>query len=529
MSISLITNFKINSDKPIDTRLVATGPDGLNNMEYKYAGLTVYRTDTQLQYVWDGSTWEISSNGIYGGSGSLIGDTHIDGGFIGTNSTDETYKFILSASSSNEVFNYVSNFSRNSIGDVRYRNSFLIGTFSGPYIEFNPGDDPLLPTFRGGLAIGTGLIDTYERFKIDSNGVIRFKPTPSLTASLNISNSSESVNFGYNWVGVKDYQSIGSSFIRFTNQVLSINHIATNSNSFTHSVIFYNTDHEFTMDVNGVVRTMGVVLGPYDTFMSVANQGIGIGITKGLEEFSIFNNNNTRSFVISDKSILIGSSDYTIQTDLGSTFSVLGNFQTKNKTNLWDNSFNVDSNGPTSQSDNYWHRLPLVGDSYNDSSETGGVRVFINTTETSQDTQFMFITNGYTSKDAISSWTSTKKPYDRIFYFHNESGGYHITHELTWYLSNDDGVNWKKIGISETGNLDNYNNESGATSSYAMRYYSNSAIVPANMDFKVKFRFRNDFTPDFAFGTVSAPSVIFSVLRSGVWRTEYSNELISNV
>lgn len=529
MSISLITNFKINSDKPIDTRLVATGPDGLNNMEYKYAGLTVYRTDTELQYVWDGSNWEVSSNGIYGGSGSLVGDTYVDGGFIGTNSTDETYKLILSASSSNEVFNLVNNFSRNVIGDVQYRESLLFGTYSGPYIEFNPGDNPLSPTFRGGISIGTGFVDTYERFRIQSNGVIRFKPSPSITSSLNISNGSGVINFGYNWMGDKDVQSIGSSFLKFDNQILSINHTATNSNTFTHSVVFYNTDHAFTMDVNGVVRTMGIVLGNNDSFVSVANQGVGIGIQKGIEEFSIFNNNNTRAFVINDRTVSIGANGYSIETNSGSTFSILGNFETKNKTSLWDNSFNVDSSGPTSQSDNYWHRLESVNDSFNDLSVSGGVRVFKNTTDNSQDTQFMFMTDGYTTRDTISSWVSARKPYDRIFYFHNESGGYHITHELSWYLSNDNGLNWKKIGISETGNLNNYNNESGATSSYAVRYYSNSVLVPANIDFKIKFAFKNAFTPDFSFGTMSAPYIVFSVLRSGIWRTEYSNELVSNV
>jgi hypothetical protein len=412
---------------------------------------------------------------------------------------------------------------------VQYKNSLLFGTSSSAYITFNPGENPLSPIIRGGISLGTGYINSYERMKIDGDGVIRFKPTPSLTASLNINNSGTDVTFGYNWYGGKDLESIGSSFLKFSDQILSINHTSTFSNTFTHSVIFYNTDHEFTLDVNGTIRSNGINLGPYNTPVFISNQGIGIGITKDLEELSLFNNSNTRAFVINNNSVMIGATGYTIQVEQGSTFSVLGNFETKNKTSLWDNSFNVDSSGPTSQSDNYWFRLETVNDSFNDLSETGGVRVFKNTMDTSQDTQFMFITNGYTSKDTTSSWVSTKKPYDRIFYFHNGSGGYHITHELSWYLSNDSGFNWKKIGVSETGNLDNFNNEIGATASYAVRYYSNSALVPANMDIKIKFTFRNDFTPDAAFGTVSAPYVVFSVLRSGMWRTEYSNESISNV
>jgi hypothetical protein len=498
-------------------------------MEYKYDGLTVYRTDTELHYVWDGTSWEIASNGIYGGSGSLVGDTFIEEGFIGSNPNDETYKLILSASSSTENFNYVSNFSRNGTGDVQFKNSLLFGTFSGPYINFSPDYDSILGFYRGGLSLGTGYIDTHERLKIESNGVIRFKPFAPITASINIYETDGHLTLGYNWYGFRDVDTIGSSFLKFEEQVLSINHTSTFSSTYTHSVIFYNSDNEYTIDVNGNMRASGILLGNTNAYHTLSNQGIGFGIQKDTEEFSIFNNNNTKSIILSNNQISLGFNNYTIQVTQSTTFSVHGSFETHFKTKLWDNSFNVDRAGATGVSDNYWSKLEDPENSFNDTSESTGVRVFLNSSFDTQDSEFMFITNGYTAKNTVSSWVSNKRPYDRIFYFYNNSYGYHITHELSWYLSNNGGDNWKKIGIVETGNQDSYNQEFGATVSYASRYYSNSVLVPSDMDLKIRFRFRNSFTPDVSFGTSSAPSVIFAVLRSGKWRTDISSDSISNI
>jgi hypothetical protein len=55
-----------------------------NNIQYKYTGLRVYQTDTLQSYVWTGLTWSIDGNGIYGGSGSLVGNTNVFLGNIGS-------------------------------------------------------------------------------------------------------------------------------------------------------------------------------------------------------------------------------------------------------------------------------------------------------------------------------------------------------------------------------------------------------------------------------------------------------------
>ena len=82
MSIPVITNFSINDTVPFDTRLVATSSASMDNMLYKYAGLTTYRSDLGLNYTYNGSTWVVSSNGIYGGGGNLSGDTTVNFGTV---------------------------------------------------------------------------------------------------------------------------------------------------------------------------------------------------------------------------------------------------------------------------------------------------------------------------------------------------------------------------------------------------------------------------------------------------------------
>ena len=299
MSISLITNFKVNSNTPIDTRLVATGPDGLTNMEYKYEGLTVYRTDTGYSYIWDGTTWNLISNGIYGGSGSIVGDTVIDQGFVGTTIGDTSNELILSASASEEIINFSSKFIRNDSDDVEFKHSLSFGTASGPYITFNPAKLETTLT-RGGISIGTGDDVDYivsERIRIENHGLIRLKPTNTLTASLNVYYVDDSITFGYNWNSVKENSEIGSSFLKFSNQILSINHIGTNSNISTHSVIFYNSDNLYAMEVNGNMTTKNIILGDGNGNYSVNYGGLGFGLDKTNEEVSLFNNGSIKSII----------------------------------------------------------------------------------------------------------------------------------------------------------------------------------------------------------------------------------------
>ena len=44
--ISIITNFDVNQNIPIDSRLVATSSSERDAINYKYDGMKVYQTDT---------------------------------------------------------------------------------------------------------------------------------------------------------------------------------------------------------------------------------------------------------------------------------------------------------------------------------------------------------------------------------------------------------------------------------------------------------------------------------------------------
>jgi len=533
MSISLITNFKVNSNNPIDTRLVATGADGLTNMEYKYEGLTVYRTDTGYSYIWNGTSWNLVSDGIYGGSGSLVGDTTIDEGYVGDNVADFSNSLILSASASTELVNLSSNFRRNDSSDIEFRHSLLFGTTSGPYISFNPRSEYLLR--RGGVSIGTGDDVNYavtERFKIYNNGLIKFQPTGVLTASLNIFNQDDELIFGYNWYGVKEDNNYGSSFIKFSNDKLSINHLTNVGTVATHSVIFNPPSELYTVNVNGNLNTSGdIYLGDGQSFRHISFGQVGLGIDKNNEEVSLFNNTLTKAIFVKDRLVSLGAQNYNVGVTFGATFSVGGSLNAQYKTSIWDNTFNVDriDTGDTSLLDNYWVRNTNTTFTFNDDGATNSVNVILNSGTFSQDAQFIFNPISYSSKDSRSTWTNTKKPYDRFFYFYTPQSNYKLIHQIEWYLSNDDQLNWKQIGHLDTGNQDNYNQESGGTSSYATRYYSQSVMVPAEMDFKVKFSFPFDYTPDTTPAISSLQSVIFTVFRSGKWRTSNSDTSISNL
>jgi len=533
MSISLITNFKINSDNPIDTRMVATGPDGLTNMEYKYEGLTVYRTDTGYNYIWDGASWKLVSNGIYGGSGSLVGDTSIDTGSVGPNISDQTKSLIISASDSNEIFNLSSYFERNESTDVEFRHTLSFGTISGPYISFNPKSEYLLK--RGGVSIATGDSVNYivtERMKIYNDGLIRFTPNGTYTFSLNIFHNNNEMIIGRNWHSSKDDVNFGSSFLSFNDQILTINHSLASSTSYTHSLSLNHPSQPYSVEVNGgLSTTQDILLGNGQAPSQISFGGVGMIIDKSSEEVSLFNNTNIKGISLKDKLVSIGTNNYEVSITSSSTFSVFGHLSARYTTNIWDNAFNVDrvNTEDTSLLDNYWIRSSNSILSNNDQGSTNSVNVILNTGSFSQDMQLIFNPISYVSKDSRSTWINAKKPYDRFFYFYTPPSEYSLIHNIRWYLSNDDQLNWKQIGHLETGNQNNYNTESGATSSYANRYYSQSVLVPANMDFRITISFPFDFVSNTIIATYSLPSVIFTSLRSGNWRTVYSDPNITNI
>lgn len=170
MPTSLVTNFDINLNQPIDSRIVVTNSSSRDAINYKYDGLTVFQTDTRQSWTWNNSsaTWSynVAGNGIYGGSGSLIGNTYINIDTVGS-SVGNTSKILgyYSAAGSNTV--YLNNYLRRTAADSTYQSlafrlQLLADSTPSSYIEFNPDY-----TNSGAFAIGSG---ASENFRINSNG-----------------------------------------------------------------------------------------------------------------------------------------------------------------------------------------------------------------------------------------------------------------------------------------------------------------------------------------------------------------------
>jgi hypothetical protein len=134
--ISLITNFNINAFAPIDSRIVATNSTMRDNIQYKYEGLKVYDLSDKKTYNWTGVTWSIDGgNGIYGGSGSLVGDTVVDMGTISLSPGSKSHEFWFGSSTSTTQMSFRNYFQNNS-GNFEWRNEFFTETTLGSYQHF---------------------------------------------------------------------------------------------------------------------------------------------------------------------------------------------------------------------------------------------------------------------------------------------------------------------------------------------------------------------------------------------------------
>jgi len=266
MPIPVITNFTINKTVPFDTRLVATSSEALTNMLYKYEGLTTYRTDTKLNYTYNGSTWAVSSNGIYGGSGNLgTSSTTINFGTFSTTVLNSVSKKLTFKSYTDDsglyslrLENYFERHG-NGYSGVSYKSQFIFsenddqGLYYGSYIMHNPIE--LFNSGKGGISFGViqGVLGgqdnielpSYERMRIDGNGIIRFKP------NLIVNDSTKSLNIGvdftdtrpfigFNWNGIAPDSGSIASYVQFDNSVVSIHHFSgAPAASGTHSAIFF--------------------------------------------------------------------------------------------------------------------------------------------------------------------------------------------------------------------------------------------------------------------------------------------------
>ena len=70
MPINLVDNFNINSELPIDSRLVVDDQSARESIEYKYDGLRVFQLDNRTHYIWNADTDSWDEDGNFNGSGT---------------------------------------------------------------------------------------------------------------------------------------------------------------------------------------------------------------------------------------------------------------------------------------------------------------------------------------------------------------------------------------------------------------------------------------------------------------------------
>jgi hypothetical protein len=246
--ISIISNFDINQSVPLDSRQVATSSASRDATPYKYEGLKIYQTDTKKTYIWTGITFSIDGSGIYGGSGSLIGDTLVNFGQVGNTVSNKSSQFGYNSTSNTNGIFYTNYFNRHTAAipgtewqGIELRNEFRYSTSGGvvnsAYVSFNPADTT---NGYGGIAFGTGdgVLNTVgERLRITGNGKVGIKTT-SPQYDLDVNGNLRSNNVQIN-------SSLTSSNIFATN--VQIDSSLTSSNIFAASSYFLpNSDYKLT-------------------------------------------------------------------------------------------------------------------------------------------------------------------------------------------------------------------------------------------------------------------------------------------
>lgn len=187
MPTPLITSFSINTNAPIDSRMVASTSTDRNAISYKYDGMQVFTLDSRTMWTYNASTlsWTASTggggggNGIYGGSGALLANTYVNTGTIANSISAQSYNFVLGSSASTNSIYYSTIFNRHTAtGDytgveVKNQWSYNSNTSSVAYVSYNPPDP--INGYVGGIDFVTS---NTRRVTINKNGVFRlWSPT----------------------------------------------------------------------------------------------------------------------------------------------------------------------------------------------------------------------------------------------------------------------------------------------------------------------------------------------------------------
>jgi hypothetical protein len=212
MPIPVITNFDVNASAPIDSRMVVANSTDRTNIVYKYQGLKVFQTSDNTSWFWNGTTWSVEPNGIYGGSGSLSGNTEV---YLG--SFDElsgnTNKLSLTSKDGETLFSRVDQYIKWSGSELGFNGSQYIIEYNngdgtpGPYIKMNIQDSN---GAGGGIGFGVASGDTLkESLVLNGDGRVGINTNPStdfqvgssssIYAPITINTGASSSLIGFNW------------------------------------------------------------------------------------------------------------------------------------------------------------------------------------------------------------------------------------------------------------------------------------------------------------------------------------------
>jgi hypothetical protein len=196
MAYSIITNFDVNTQLPIDSRLIATCSAARltisgSTPSYVYDGLKVFQTDDRGVYTWNSSssTWSLDNaggNGIYGGNGSLQSTTTVDFGTVSSTvgASSSLFRYKAYGTSSNNVFLQTYGYRKgvSTWTGLSFRLMMSNDTTNLSYIEWNPDSSNV-----GGLAFGTGDGGSYtvsERMRITRDGTVLIGSTGATGSSM---------------------------------------------------------------------------------------------------------------------------------------------------------------------------------------------------------------------------------------------------------------------------------------------------------------------------------------------------------
>ncbi len=376
--IVINSNFDLNQGVPIDSRLVATSSAVRNSILYKYDGLKVYQTDDKKTYLWNGTSWNVEGSGIYGGSGSLLGDTVVSLGTVSSFVGSDTYELAFGTDYTSTKSRMVNRFVRHSgpiqnqeYKGVEYRQQLTYFNNQGnqinsSYISFNPSNQE---NSFGDFTVNTGDDTVKESMRITNKGYVGIG-TYLPKEQFQIGNSTEDTNLhnsfvgqsmpitihkgqeaviGYNWfkedvVDKVFNASIGSSKIVQSNgEIAFYNRVNDSDESYfilstylsNQGNVGIKTDApEYTLDVNGGLRASNsIIIGNSTASNFFANNynfsNSQFRITSSTNSLN-FNRGNTNYLRIdtmtqSDERIIINRTLISATTSITGRLDVTGN------------------------------------------------------------------------------------------------------------------------------------------------------------------------------------------------------------